>query len=145
MHRFIIFAALVLGVLIACGEDTDTGPSLRTTSCPSTSTCPSFANDIFPSMKASGAWKCADGSCHGGGTSPPTIDDSSASACLASLKKITVRGKPYIASGTDPNASSLLCNLKGSCGSQMPKSPGTNPSSAEVCKVEAWLRCGAAP
>ncbi|HSO39309.1 MAG TPA: hypothetical protein VLT33_42575 [Labilithrix sp.] len=105
--------------------------------------CPSFATDIYPYFGATGTWRCSDKTCHGG-TSAPAIDPASAAACLASLKKITVKGTPYLLSdgGKDPNASSFLCNLQGSCGSPMPKAPGAI-TSAELCKVEAWLKCGA--
>jgi len=105
--------------------------------------CPSFATDIYPSFAATGTWRCSDKICHGG-TSAPAIDPASAGACLASLKKITVQGKPYLLpdGGKDPSASSFLCNLQGSCGSPMPKAPGAI-TSAELCKVEAWLKCGA--
>jgi hypothetical protein len=105
--------------------------------------CPSFATDIYPYFVATGTWHCSDKTCHGGG-SPPPIDITAAPACLASLKKITVTGKPYLLSdgGKDPNASSFLCNLQGTCGSPMPKVPGVITSS-ELCKVEAWLKCGA--
>ena len=105
--------------------------------------CPSFATDIYPSLMATGTWRCSDKTCHGGASAPP-IDPTSAATCLASLKKITVKGSPYLLSdgGKDPNASSFLCNLQGSCGSPMPKPPGAI-TSAELCKVEAWLKCGA--
>jgi hypothetical protein len=106
--------------------------------------CPSFETDIYPYFVATtGTWHCSDKTCHGG-TSAPPIDSTSAAACLASLKKITVKNAPYLLSdgGKDPNASSFLCNLQGSCGSPMPKTPGVI-TSAELCKVEAWLKCGA--
>jgi hypothetical protein len=106
--------------------------------------CPSFATDIYPYFTAAGTWRCSDKACHGGTTTPP-IDGANAAACLASLKKITVKTVPYVLGdgGKDPNASSLLCNLQGSCGSPMPKAPGADPTTADLCKVEAWLRCGA--
>lgn len=106
--------------------------------------CPSFATDIYPYFAAAGTWRCSDKTCHGG-TSLPPVDGTAAATCLASLKKITVKGTPYLLSdgGKDPNASSLLCNLQGSCGSPMPKAPGATPSAVELCKVEAWLKCGA--
>jgi hypothetical protein len=105
--------------------------------------CPSFATDIYPYFAAAGAWRCSDKACHGG-TTAPTIDGADAPACLASLKKIAVKNVPYVLSdgGKDPNASSLLCNLQGTCGSKMPKPPGTDPTNADLCMVEAWLKCG---
>lgn len=110
--------------------------------------CPSFATDIFPYFKADGKWRCADATCHGG-ASEPRIPVGDPAACLASLRGITVTGKSYVAGGeggapsTDPSASSLLCNLQGSCGSRMPKPPGVDPTTAELCMIEAWLKCGA--
>jgi hypothetical protein len=108
--------------------------------------CPSFATDIYPNLAAAGTWHCSDKACHGG-TSDPPIDGANAAACLASLKKITVKNVPYVLSdgGKDPNASSMLCNLQGSCGSPMPKAPGADLTGADLCKVEAWLKCGAPP
>jgi hypothetical protein len=105
--------------------------------------CPSFATDIYPSVVAAGTWRCADKTCHGGASAPP-IDTTNATACLASLRKISVTGSPYLLSdgGKDPNASRFLCNLQGTCGSPMPKAPGAI-TAVELCKVEAWLKCGA--
>ena len=106
--------------------------------------CPSFTADIYPYFTAAGTWRCADKTCHGGTTAPP-VDGTSAAACLASLQKITLKGQPYVLSdgGTDPNAHALLCNLQGTCGSKMPKPPGIDPTPADLCKVQAWLQCGA--
>jgi hypothetical protein len=110
--------------------------------------CPSFAQDIFPYFKADGKWRCADAQCHGG-KSLPEISDESPEACLASLRAATVGGQSYLASGeggapsTDPNASTLLCNLQGACGRKMPEPPGADPTNGELCMIEAWLKCGA--
>lgn len=108
--------------------------------------CPSFATDIFPYVKADGGWHCADKGCHGG-TSAPPIENASAAACFASLQKITVGGKGYIVQAPDAGLeSTFLCNLQGTCGSKMPKvPPGTEPTPADLCKVQAWLACGAPP
>ena len=108
--------------------------------------CPSFATDIYPYLTPAGAWRCSDKACHGGMTAP-AIDGTSAAACLGSLKKITVKNTPYLLSdgGKDENASSLLCNIQGTCGSPMPKAPGTAPTDFDLCKVQAWLKCGAPP
>lgn len=108
--------------------------------------CPSFETDIFPSFQAAGKWRCADNACHGGATAPK-IEGNTAAACLTSLKAITVAKLPYLLTdgGKDPNASSLLCNLQGSCGSRMPKPPGVDLTNAELCVIDAWLRCGAPP
>jgi hypothetical protein len=106
--------------------------------------CPSFTTDIYPYLTAAGTWRCSDKACHGG-TTTPAIDGTSAASCLASLKQITVKNVPYVLSdgGKDPNGSSFLCNLQGTCGSPMPKAPGLDPTSTDLCKVEAWLKCGA--
>ncbi len=104
-------------------------------------TCPSFAGDIYPYFAAQGAWRCAAAECHGGASAPP-VSGQSPAACLTSLKAISVGGQPYIADG---GASTLLCNLQGTCGSRMPKPPGTDPTNDELCKVQAWLNCGAPP
>jgi hypothetical protein len=107
--------------------------------------CPSFATDIFPYFQANGKWRCADGTCHGGTSAPPVAGDDP-TACLSSLKAISIGGKSYLAEGSnDPNASTLLCNLQGACGSKMPKPPGADPTTADLCMVEAWLKCGAPP
>jgi hypothetical protein len=106
--------------------------------------CPSFATDIFPYLKPTGTWQCSNKACHGG-TSAPPIDGTGAAACLASLQKITVKNQVYVAgdASTDDNAQSFLCNLQGSCGSPMPKAPGKTPTPAELCMIQAWLKCGA--
>ncbi len=108
--------------------------------------CPSFATDIYPYLAAAGTWRCSDATCHGGATLP-AVDGTSAAACLASLKKITVKNAPYVPSdgGKEPGSSSFLCNLQGTCGSKMPKPPGVDPTPSDLCKVEAWLKCGAPP
>jgi len=106
--------------------------------------CPSFTTDIYPYFAAAGTWRCSDKACHGG-ASAPAIDGTNAGSCLESLKKINVKAVPYVLSdgGKDPNTSTLLCNLQGTCGSKMPKAPGLDPTNADLCKVEAWLKCGA--
>jgi hypothetical protein len=104
--------------------------------------CPSFAGDIFPLFTPQGAWQCSTAACHGGASTPP-VDGKSAAGCLASLKAITISGQPYIADGGP--ASSLLCNLQGTCGSPMPKAPGKPPTNDELCKVQKWLECGSPP
>jgi hypothetical protein len=106
--------------------------------------CPSFAADIYPSFGPGGAYRCGDNACHGG-TTQPDIDTSSAAACLAALQKATVTNKPYVVSdgGKDPNASAIMCNLQGSCGSKMPQPPGKDPTDSELCVIQAWLACGA--
>ena len=108
--------------------------------------CPSFRKDIYPLMTNTGPWKCSDGKCHAPPTSQaPLIDMSTPEACLNALQQIKVLGRQYVPTdgNRDPSASTLLCNLQGTCGSPMPKPPtGSTPTSADLCKVEAWIKCG---
>ena len=120
------------------------------------STCAvSFTNTIFAKyMSASGTWKCSDGNCHGpSGPSgfsenAPTIDDSNALNAYTTLAQLQLNGEPYINTcSNDPNASSVYCNLKGTCAPTMPQSgagvdsPG--PTAPEIADLETWLKCGA--
>lgn len=110
----------------------------------------SFKTDIYPNMTATGAWKCAStGKCHGGGQAPP-INGATPQTVIDSLKgytNIKVNGNPVpyinVDGGSDPNASSFECNVTGQCGQGMPISPGVALTPTEVCKIDAWLRCGA--
>jgi hypothetical protein len=58
-------------------------------------------------------------------------------------------GKPYIKPCvTDPNASSILCNLQGTCGNKMPLVDSMLGSQAatmmEIAQVSTWIQqCGA--
>ncbi len=113
----------------------------------------SFSKDIYPSMTANGAWKCAAAApCHGAqqNAPPPAINGTTPQTMYDSLKdfKIGGAGNPYINAGnTDPSKSSLECNVQGQCGSLMPKldnPPGAKAlSHDEICKIDAWLKCGA--
>lgn len=104
--------------------------------------CPSFATNIFPLVVAQGQWRCADRApCHGMGGTAPLITCANPGACLGELRNINVGGRPYIA----PDGGTLTCNLQGSCGSKMPRPPGTDPSPSELCMIEAWLNCGSPP
>src|SRR5690606_512696 len=100
--------------------------------------CPSFDQDIFPLFQADGKWRCADAQCHGG-KSLPAIAADTPEACLQSLRAITVGGRSYLAGGdggapsTDPNESTLMCNLQGGCGRKMPEPPGADPTNQELC------------
>lgn len=105
--------------------------------------CPSFTTNIYPLFSAAGKFKCADATCHGG-KSKPDINGGSPGACLASLKAIEVGARPYIPeAGADPNTATLVCNLQGGCGRRMPEPPGQDPTTEELCMIDAWLRCGA--
>lgn len=108
----------------------------------------SFKKDIYPNMIAAGPWQCASSKCHGG-TQAPVIDAGSPQAVIDSLKGYTIKvgsaQVPYINTdgGTDPSSSAFECNVTGQCGQGMPIAPGKALSSDEVCRIDAWLRCGA--
>ena len=105
--------------------------------------CPTFATDIFPYVRGTGKWKCADATCHGETTSPK-IDGNDPATALSNLKAIMLQGKSFIVAGANgPNQSMMMCNVQGACGSQMPKAPGTALTPDEICMVSAWLECGA--
>ncbi len=109
----------------------------------------SFKADIYPKMTATGPWKCAStGKCHGGGQAP-AIDGTTPQTVIDSLKgyAIKVGGNPVpyinVDGGKDPTSSSFVCNVTGQCGQGMPIAPGTALTTDEVCRIDAWLRCGA--
>lgn len=104
--------------------------------------CPSFATDIFPLMAPNGKYRCADLTCHGG-ASKPDLDGTGAGKLLEGLKAAAVGGKPYV---TGPAAdTTIVCNMQGTCGSKMPLAPGDDPSTTELCLIDAWVKCGAPP
>jgi hypothetical protein len=106
----------------------------------------SWSKDIFPSMAADGAWKCASaGKCHGGAQAPQ-INASSADTAYESLRGYMISGSPYPyinPDASDPSQSTIECNLHQSCGSPMPIAPGTPLTDTELCKLDVWVRCGA--
>ena len=109
----------------------------------------SFKTDIYPNMTAAGPWKCAStGKCHGGGQAP-AIDGTSPQTVLDSLKnysiKVGANPVPYITQdgGKDPTGSAFECNVTGQCGQGMPIAPGISLTADQVCRIDAWLRCGA--
>jgi hypothetical protein len=112
----------------------------------------SFAKDIYPNMTANGAWKCAStGPCHGG-VQTPLIKAGTPQEVLASLSKggeVPGNPLPYINldAGGDPTKSTFECNVNGQCGNVMPdtRTPpaARSLSKDEVCKIDAWLKCGA--
>ena len=108
--------------------------------------CPSFATDIYPFFVQTGKWKCSIPTCHGGASAPNIRGDNAANA-LQDMRAVTVVGKPYISgdAGTDPNTTTFICNMQGSCGSKMPKAPGVDATGAELCILDAWIRCGSPP
>jgi hypothetical protein len=105
--------------------------------------CPSFTNDIFPLISNAGPWKCSDAKCHAT-VQQPIIKIGSAQECYQSLQQIKVLGRAYVdPNARDPTATTFLCNLQGTCGFPMPKPPtGQVPTQVDLCKVDAWIRCG---
>lgn len=109
----------------------------------------SFKTDIYPNMTATGAWKCSStGKCHGGGQTP-AIDGTSPQTVIDSLKgySIKVNGTPVpyinVDGGKNPASHSMECNVTGQCGQGMPIAPGVSLTADQVCRIDAWLRCGA--
>jgi hypothetical protein len=107
----------------------------------------SWRRDIFPRMTAAdGGWQCASGPCHGPSSKQEPIIVLDASAALADLKAYSLPSRPadkYIATTKDPNASTIECNLGGTCGVTMPIGTGRPLTNAERCAMHAWLACGA--
>src|SRR5579883_453894 len=109
----------------------------------------SWSSQIFPSMGATGKWKCADSNCHGGFQSPRITTD--AGATYTTLAAYTLTQGPqhvaYIVPGnTDPTKSGIECNMSGSsCGPQMPITTGgaSLPTQQDIQTIDTWVRCGA--
>lgn len=107
----------------------------------------SFSANIYPLLKADGAWKCAKAGCHATGGTQPEIDDTSAQACYQSLTKAQPIGTtPYVNSGSkDINQSAIYCNIgTHTCGSPMPKDTTgvKQPTASEICILQAWVQAG---
>ena len=105
-----------------------------------------WSGDIYPLV--AGTWKCATAACHGtAGGSPPTIDPTSASTAygqLVAYKVPTNGNKPYVnPCSTNPEESSIVCNLKasGACGS-IPMPIGTPVTAGDAQKLATWVGCG---
>ena len=105
----------------------------------------SWSAQLFP--KYQNAWKCASADCHAPGKTAPELSNANASAARQSLigANTTKVKKPYLNPGsTDPNQSSIYCNLFRACEPSMPQGGTSIPlSGPELCQLEAWLRCGA--
>lgn len=107
----------------------------------------SWSNDIWPKLSGSGTWKCAAAQCHGGGSTSPPINDKD--QAYDALTAYMVAGKPYIKPcSNDPNASSFICNLQGTCGNKMPLVDSMLGSMAasqtEISQLNTWvIQCGA--
>jgi hypothetical protein len=122
----------------------DAGPAIDAGPC-----AVSWSTQIFPSMGATGKWRCAQSSCHGGFQAPKMSSD--ASATYASLVAYTMvppaPAIPYVLPGeTDPTKSGIECNLSGgTCGNQMPltQNGATLLSAQDVTTIDTWVKCGA--
>ena len=107
----------------------------------------SFNKDIWPLMSAAGAWACADSGCHGGTALNPYIND--APSAYQNLVAFKIKNKPYInPCTTDPNQSTFVCNLQGTCGNQAMPIPDVTKNrtlaiATDIGKVNTWLQCGA--
>jgi hypothetical protein len=111
----------------------------------------SFTNDLLPNFVAQngqtgvGEWDCSSANCHGAKMQAPDVTcslDAGAGPCVDSLGKITVGGIPYL-SAPEGGVPGIVCNLQGTCGNGMPLSPGKPPTDDELCKLQAWIACGA--
>lgn len=104
----------------------------------------SWSKDLFPKVQANGAWRCANGSCHAAGATPPVIDDSAPDKARQSLIAAKIGNLPYIKVGDpEPNNSAFWCNLLRTCDPAMPTGElAKRPTKDELCQLEAWLRCG---
>lgn len=113
----------------------------------------SWSNDLYPQFGDDGAWKCSVAACHGKADGPkPDLSGKTSTEVLRQLRASTVKvgnlALPYIPAadaGTtmDSRTYTFLCNLRGDCGSKMPRPPGKDLESADLCKVSAWINCGA--
>lgn len=145
-HKYGNPSGLQRGNLPGPGADTDGGGGGGDAQCEAGACAVSFTNNLWPKMSATGAWKCADGKCHGGNANSPSID--SADQAYASLQAYKIGGKPYVLPcSTDPTASTFLCNIQGTCGQKMPLADitvmPTAPSAQEIVDIQTWVQCGA--
>jgi hypothetical protein len=115
-----------------------------------TSACTvSWMNDIFPNMKSTGPWQCANAqNCHGA-TQAPHITDDDPSTSYSNLVNYVVMGtsKRYVQPCTPGNLSEsgILCNLASpaTCGAAMPINGGMILSPDQLQKITDWVKCGA--
>jgi hypothetical protein len=138
---------------LVCGGEGGSGgsPTLDDGGC-----AISFTTDLLPLFSAQngqpnvGEWDCSSANCHGAKMQAPDVTCSTdpktggAGPCVDSLSKITVAGIPYL-SAPEGGVPGIVCNLQGSCGNAMPLSPGKPPTDDELCKLQAWIACGAPP
>ena len=107
----------------------------------------SWKTDIWPKMSSSGVWSCANNKCHGATANDPSSLDGQDHAYAILTKWTTTGGKPYInPCTTDPDASSYLCNMNGSCGTRMPypdNTIGSGPATpGDLATLTTWIACG---
>ncbi len=111
-------------------------------------TCPDWSSEIFPLFDDSGAYGCAQASCHG--TSPGGaglfIPPGDASAAYDNMAAFKNAGRPYIGG----SKSYILCNLSPDpdfkIGSLMPLVGGSVKglvANDDLVAVANWVLCGA--
>ena len=99
----------------------------------------SYEKEIYPKVQEQ--WRCGDSLCHGAASSTLRMDTTNPDATFALLTSHVHMGKKLVdVSATDPNASSLFCLMKGTCGKRMPYQ---GVSATDLAIVETWLRCSA--
>lgn len=110
----------------------------------------SFKTDIYEKFfVATGTWQCAGSDCHeegaaGSSVNSPPIHATDPTKAYNSLVNYQIGGKRYIdPCSTDPNASSIICNLQGACGTTMPYPPVPIATSDQLPPLQTWLQCGA--
>jgi len=145
-HKYGNPSGLQRGNLPGPTASSDGGGGGDAAQCDAGACAVSFMTNIWPKMSATGAWKCADGKCHGGNANSPAID--SPDKAYQSMQTYTIGGKPYVLPcSTDPTASTFVCNLQGTCGQKMPLADitvmPTAPTAQEIMDVQTWVACGA--
>jgi hypothetical protein len=119
-------------------------PGILDAGCDGAACLVSWTADIFPNMESSGAWQCASTSCHGGGATPPSINDGDPAGAYASLATFAGIDPAYIVPcNTSASACSILCNLTpNGCGMVMPIGTGTPLTTAQLSAIQTWIACG---
>ena len=82
--------------------------------------------------------------CHA--NQPPTFssDVNTTYADFRDTVKLKASALPYInPCSTDPAASTLVGNLRGTAGKIMPPAPQAPTAAGDIDKVETWVKCGA--
>ena len=99
----------------------------------------SFKADILPIFAANG---CTNLSCHGdpsSGAVPPLVSDTDVVGTYTALTTYKILGQPYIDTSGKPASSSIMCNLRSTCGNPMPTFGRV--SNKDLSVIGQWLRC----